>query len=307
MSQTKIERLLRFMVQLAGNSNHTIDEIAANLNITSRSAYRYIETLKNSGIAVEKVCRNVYKLGQMPCAKIDFSKLIYFSEEEAHIIHSLIHSIDNTNQLKHNLQRKLAAIYKSVNLAEIVSDKSNSLKIETLGNAIQTKNRVILKNYESAHTGVIRDRIVEPFAFSTNYIDIWAFDLEQNKNKVFKISRIERVETQAEKWIYESEHHNERPDCFRMTGNAEYPISLELSLRAKNLLVEEYPLAERDLIEQDGKWTLRTTVKNLAGVGRFVMGLAGEISVVESDELKDYLIEYSQKHIIEAYKKKTRP
>ena len=67
-------------------------------------------------------------------------------------------------------------------------------------------------------------------------------------------------------------------------------IKLLLGVRAHNLLIEEYPLAERDVIRcEDGRWMLDTVVQGFAGVGRFVLGLAHDIEIVESDELKNYL------------------
>ena len=66
---------------------------------------------------------------------------------------------------------------------------------------------------------------------------------------------------------------------------------------AKNLLIEEYPLAEKDLKCEDGKWILDTIVNNLAGVGRFVIGLAAEINITESPELEEYIREYVSQYL----------
>ena len=66
-------------------------------------------------------------------------------------------------------------------------------------------------------------------------------------------------------------------------------VKLELSIMAKNLLIEEYPLAEKDLRKEGDKWILDTMVSGMEGVGRFVIGLAHEIRILESDELKEYI------------------
>ena len=49
--------------------------------------------------------------------------------------------------------------------------------------AAKEKKMVVLKNYESSHSGDIRDRKVEPFAFTTNYLDVWCYDPEEAKEK----------------------------------------------------------------------------------------------------------------------------
>ena len=59
-------------------------------------------------------------------------------------------------------------------------------------------------------------------------------------------------------------------------------------------LMEEYPLSERDLTaDGDGHWILDTGICAVAGVGRFVSGLAGEVEILEGEPLKDYLREYT--------------
>ena len=74
-----------------------------------------------------------------------------------------------------------------------------------------------------------------------------------------------------------------------MSSLEQTPVKLELSIRAKNLLLEEYPLAQADLKEIDGKWILDTMVSNMAGVGRFVIGLADEVKIIDSPALVEYI------------------
>ena len=304
MDQPKIERLIRLMVMMTGNANSTIEDFAHALKTTTRSIYRYIDTIRSCGFVVEKIRSNVYKLGKMPRGSVDFSKLIYFSEEEAYIINSLIQNLDNTNLLKRNLQKKLAALCEYFTPAEIICDKTTAAKVEALGNAIFHKKSVILRNYESANSDQTSDRDIEPFAFSANYIDIWGYDLDRGENRVYKISRIGNVEVTSESWKNEEKHKRIEADCFRMNGETEIPVKLHMSLRAKNLLVEEYPLAEKDLKFEENRWTLETLVHDLAGVGRFVIGLAAEIDITDSPELEKYIYDYASEHII---KQKARP
>ena len=48
---------------------------------------------------------------------------------------------------------------------------------------------------------------------------------------------------------------------------------------------------------EDGKWVLRTTVQALEGVGRFVIGLAADVKVVEGKKLVEYVRKYDKKYI----------
>ena len=297
MEQPKIERLLRLMKMMSGNTNFTVDELAERLGISYRSIYRYIDTFKESGFVVEKLHSNVYKLGKMPKSYVDLKRLIYFSEEEAYIINSLINSLDNTNALKTNLLKKLSAVYNSTSIANYTCNKESALSIESLGEAIKERKKVILKNYESGNSHKVSDRLVEPFEFTTNMIDVWCYDLEKKENKVFKISRIGEVRVLEEEWTEESAHRKSITDCFRMSGFEQTPVKLEMGIMAKNLLLEEYPLAEKDLRKEGDRWILETTVSDMAGVGRFVIGLAHDIIVIDSPELKLYIRNFIQKNI----------
>lgn len=289
MDQPKIERLLRLMKMMSGNVNYTIDELAEKLGTSYRSIYRYIDTFKESGFVVDKLHSNVYKLGKMPRSYVDLKNLIYFSEEEAYIVNSLINSLDSTNTLKTNLKKKLSAVYNSTSIVNYVQKKELAEHIELLGQAIREKKRVILKSYESSHSHEVGDRFIEPFEFTTNCIDIWGYDLEKKENRVFKISRIGWVSLLDDSWCNEDRHEKSKTDCFRISSFSQTPVKLELSIMAKNLLIEEYPLAEKDLRKEGDRWILDTMVSGMEGVGRFVIGLAHEIRILESDELKEYI------------------
>ena len=82
-----------------------------------------------------------------------------------------------------------------------------------------------------------------------------------------------------------------------MSSFKQTPVKLELTLKAKNLLLEEYPLAQSDLREENGKWILETMISDMAGVGRFVIGLAHDIKVIDSPELVEYIRLFVTKHL----------
>lgn len=297
MDQPKIERLLRLMKMMSGNINYTIDELADKLGTSYRSIYRYIDTFKESGFVVEKLHSNVYKLGKMPRTYVDLRNLIYFSEEEAYIVNSLINSLDSTNMLKTNLKKKLSAVYGSTSIINYVQKKELAEHIELLGQAIREKKRVILKSYESSHSHEVSDRFIEPFEFTTNCIDVWGYDLEKKENRVFKISRIGRVSLLDDSWCNEEIHEKSKTDCFRISSFEQSRVKLELSIMAKNLLIEEYPLAEKDIRKEGDKWILDTMVSGMEGVGRFFLGLAHEIKILESDELKEYTRKFIERYL----------
>lgn len=297
MDQPKIERLLRLMKLMSGPTFYTIVDLQDTLGMSERTIYRYIDTFKEAGFAVEKVRGNVPRLVTMKRPYPDLSKIVYFSEEEAYVVNRLIDSLDNTNALKQGLHRKLAAIYDATSIADYVDKKSNAANIQALADAAKNKQQVVLKNYESSNSGDIRDRKVEPFGFTTNYLDVWCYDPEDGRNKRFKIARIDEVEVLDEPWVSEALHNSSEIDVFRMSGPERYHVRLRLSLRAKNLMVEEYPLAEKCIRKNGDNYLFDAAVCALEGVGRFVIGLAGDIVILEGEELKGYIRNYVSEHL----------
>lgn len=294
MDQPKVERMLRLMQYLTGNVNYTLEEICEKLDMSRRTFFRYLDTFKSAGFAVQRIGEGRYRLATVRRTDIDLSKIVYFTEEEAYVVNRLIDSLDNTNTMKQGLRRKLAAVYDATSIDNYIDNKENSANIGTLSEAIREGKKVILKDYSSSHTNATKDYTVEPFKFNTNYIDIWAYDVSDGLNKRFKVARIGSVEFLDEPWEHSAQHKDEPMDSFRIHGNAPVHVKLRLHLIAKNLLLEEYPLAEKEVYQDsEGIWYYEGNVRGMDGVGRFVLGLPAYVDVLEGEPLKDYLREQS--------------
>ena len=217
--------------------------------------------------------------------------MLHFSPEEAYILKEAIESIDENNVLKQNLKKKLYTVYNYNILAETIVNGKNGRNVERLVESIESRRPVILRNYSSAHGNDIRDRCVEAFAFTTNYVQVWCYCPEENCNKLFKVSRIGSVDIQPGYWKHTRKHKTGKIDIFRMNSSETFHITLKLGLRAMNLLVEEFPLAAPQLRKLPGnQWLLDTDVCSPEGVGRFVMGLPEDIEIINSPELKEYIV-----------------
>jgi predicted DNA-binding transcriptional regulator YafY len=291
MDQPKLERLLRLMKMLTANNSLTVDEIAAKLAISQRSVYRYIDTFREAGFVIKKT-DNYIKLDKSSPYFKDISQLIHFTEEEAFILKSAIEHIDENNLLKQNLKKKLYTVYNYNILAETIVSGKNGKNVQQLVEAIENKRSVILRNYSSAHGNDIRDRFVEAYAFTTNYVQVWCYCPEEDTNKLFKISRIGSVEVLVENWIYEENHIAGIMDIFRMNSSEIKHVKLKLGLRSANLLMEEFPLSIKKLNKlTNNEWLLDTEVCSYYGVGRFVMGLLEDIEIIDSPEFLSYIQE----------------
>ncbi len=288
--QAKIERVLKLITLLSGSFGYSLKELADRLGTTTRTVYRYIQTLKNAGFIVEKNSDGYWKLERQDKNNRDLHDLLQFTEEESYILQKAIHSIDDNNVLKSNLIKKLYSLYDSKRVIDTIIKKEKSEVIARLTEAILKKRQVKIMNYSSAQSGTVTDRLVEPIQFTTNFVSVWCYEPGSGKNKLFKTARIGQVLCLDTPRQYEKQHKPGFIDCFRISSDRKIPVKIILTMRARNLLIEEYPLAEKDIRERDdGMYLLETQVCDYRGVGRFVLGLPDETEVIEPHEFKDYL------------------
>ena len=297
MDHGRILRLLNLMKLLSSNVDYTIRELMDRLAISRRSIFRYLDTLRIAGFAVAKKGTNIHKLLSMPKEGINLSTLIHFSEEEAYLLHNLIGALTSDCQVAINLENKLAALFDATSVTEIIGNKITGENIMRLRQAIDEKKQVTLVRYESGNTMSISDRLVEPIKFSSNYRDVYAYEVSTGITKVFKISRISQVEVSLADWKNEDKHEKIETDCFRMAGKEDIPVTLKMTLKAKNLLIEEYPLASKYVSYDGQSWWFKGNVKDLAGVGRFVIGLADQMDIIDSPALVNYLKIFTERNL----------
>jgi predicted DNA-binding transcriptional regulator YafY len=265
--QPKLERMLRIVLLLSGSQGYTISEISERLAISQRSVSRYISTFRRAGLLVD--CSNgVYSIRKFVKPFRELQDLLHFSEEEAYILRRAIQSIDNTNILKANLIHKLYSLYNRDSVADTVVKPGHADIVHNLMEAIRNKKQVLLSQYRSSHGNLVRDRLVEPFDFSTNYISFWAFEPESRTCKLFSTARVTKVIVLDKPDQFEAFHRKDPMDVFRISSATAYPVKLRLTLRACNLLAD---------------------VRGFEGVGRFVLGLGSDVHVLESEEFKTYL------------------
>ena len=286
------------MKMLTANVEYSVDDIAERLDMSRRTIYRYIDTFRDAGFVIKKSGNCIRLDKESPHFK-DISQLVHFTEEEAVILRRAIESIDDTNLLKQNLKRKLYSVYDSRTLADTIVKGQNSNNVHTLIEAMEQRQQVVLHDYQSSHS--IRNRVVEPFAFTTNYVNVWCYDTEDNRCKIFKTARIGKVEITATEWQFSDKHQEGFIDIFRMIAQPEaelIPVTLRLGLLSYNLLMEEYPLAEKYIEQKDSShWILKTKVSNMQGIGRFTIGLLDDIEIIDSPELKQFITTYINKYL----------
>ena len=295
MELHKFERQLRLMMMLTQNRNYTLEELGERLDMSTRNVYRYVEAFKMAGFVVRKKGK-YYSLDKSSPYFKDITSLVHFTEEEAYILKRAIESVDGNTMLKQDLKRKLYKVYDYDILSEIVVRNGIADNVHFLYEAIKQKKQVYFRQYKSSNSHVVKDRLVEPFAFTANNNEIWCYEPMSGRNKLFKVSRISKVEMTETPWQAEAEHREGYIDVFHNSSDRRLPVTFRLGMAAANLLVEEFPLAEKYMTkEEDGHWIFSVEVCRYEGVGRFVLGLYEDIEIIDSPEFKEFLSEKMKK------------
>jgi predicted DNA-binding transcriptional regulator YafY len=299
VEQNKLQKLLEIMVFLSSGIKYTLEEIAERFEMSERTTRRYIQTFRDAGFIIPKPENGRYYIDKNSPYFKEISELLHFSKEEAVILQKAIHSVSDENLLKRNLVKKLYALYDFDRVVDTVVKEKHSVNIHQLIQAIKYKNKVILHDYLSANSKQQKDRIVEPFDFTNNYIATWAYDIEAGCCKTFKNTRIASVQILPEPWEHRTDHQTCPMDVFRISSEEKIDVKLRLSIRATELLQEEYPLSEQYITQINSEqFVFEAPVSSFKGVGRFIMGLCDEIDVMYPQELKNYIRKKAEKILI---------
>ncbi|MCF0236141.1 MAG: putative DNA binding domain-containing protein [Bacteroidaceae bacterium] len=202
-------------------------------------------------------------------------------------------SVPITDELKNQLQDK-----KRKHRSDDITIKILQLKL-----AKKQNKAVLLKSYSSSNG--IADREVEVYRVMLEKQCLIGFDLREKALRTFRLSRFKEVVLTNRKWKHFKQNFAERGiDLFGiLQGDAPAErIVLKLKPLPYNLLVEEFAQAEKfvrlndDPADKDAyPWVLDTEVWGMQGIGRFYIGLAQLIKIVEGDSLRDYALEYMKK------------
>lgn len=183
---------------------------------------------------------------------------------------------------------------------KIFKDKNKAAAISQLQHAMSQKKCAILHGYSSSNSGIVADRLVEPYDVLPEDSLVICYDRKKFEKRVFNISRIGYVEVLDEDWKYPASHTPIAVDAFHMSGEKAIKVSLQLDLMAKNQLIEEFPRTKDDISPCKGDenvWYLSTTVYALQGIGRFYIGLANHIKILEAPELQEYVRDFKEKFL----------
>lgn len=280
----RILRVLKLISSLRSESGVDKKKFARENSVTLRSVDRYIKMLSEDlNMPIQKV-NGRFKTMIEKNRNFNHSDYSVFTITEVDLIREALENAQNT-QTKSIIQK----LYALSDLETISNDfglfnyNHNLLLIKK---AMKEQKQIVLKEYASANSSSVKDRLVEPIKFGLFSKNILALDTEDLICKHFKIERISSVEISNTSFQFSNLHTEQEVDDFGMSSEHSYKIKLKLNIRAANLLKEEYPSSAKNINEDN---VYQAEVKSLEAVGRFCLGFLGEVQVLEGTELQQYI------------------
>ncbi|AFL85422.1 putative transcriptional regulator [Belliella baltica DSM 15883] len=288
VEQQKILRIFKLINLLRSNIGKPVHKLAETLGTDTRTIYRYFKLLEALGFDVVKE-HSKFKIVDR-IENPDEYNFGTFSEEEINFLAGLIKKQPKKNLLKDSILQKITIRSDFQQSINQLFNANLGRFVDLLVDAIKNKQQVILKDYYSPSSDSIMDRLVEPVSFSKNFDSIHAFEIESQMMKVFKIERIGDVQLTINNFAYIDKHEHLEQGLFGFSGKNNFHIHLKLSKRAYQLMMEEYPDAKPYIQTKNrNQYFFEGDIPQLPGIGRFILGLPGEIQVIEGEELKEYL------------------
>jgi proteasome accessory factor C len=280
--QHKILRVLQLIIALQAETPKSKDHLCVIIDAGERTLYRYFELLHEIGFNIKKDENKRYF--------IDTNNLLEvttFTEEEVNYLTSALMT-NGSNPLVSKAILNKIAVRSDVHIAaELMGNAHITKIIEDINEAIATKSQVILRKYQSINSQTITDRLVEPISIDANYRTITAFEVASLKNKTFVVERIKEVAHTKSKFKHEDDHLVVEKDVFGFSirpDNKVFPIHLELSLKAKILLTEEYPETAAYIKKKTNKekYIFEYAANDFRPIQRFIDGLPKDIKTLEN-------------------------
>lgn len=298
MRHDKLQRELDLLLLMVENKSYTAAQLCEQLHISRRNFYYYLDFFKDSDFRVDK-SGLIYSIDRHSPFFKKIKDVVDFNEEEVNYLFRLLRGVRKDSPVRQRILEKLSKFYDFRILNDVKYQEQIANNISKLYKAIKEKKVVRLKGYSSPHSHTNKDRLVEPYLFMNNEMDVRCYEITTGMNKTFKVMRMEDVEIEQVVWGNEDKHKDFFTDIFTFSGEKKLHVQLELGQLAYNIFKEEYPQGYIYLHQVDDQhWILDLDVASYIGIGRFALGLFEDINIIEDEGLKVYLRDKIKKMVL---------
>ncbi len=284
-AHAKLERLLD-TIELLRPPGRSKQALTRHFDCDPKTIGRYFKTMEKANIFVEEDeagrCYIVEPLVKGIAVRL--------SSEEGEFLYDLINSAAPAHPLAAPVLSKLLFYTELDKRVKNTFRRTLPEVIQKLSEAMRFNRQISIREYYSASTGKMKERLLQPLNFSANMNYLLAYEASDNRKVNLKTDRIADV-TILEALCTVSP--DVETDVFQIAGNEErHEVSLLLNPLAHRLLIEQIPDTERCIAPSDNErfpFRFTATVHNFLPVGRFILGLPGSVAVEGPEELKTYL------------------
>ena len=295
-------QILQLIARLKRSRGVDKHKFAGEFETTVRTIERHLEVLRDVGFEIVKNEAGRYSLGEASESPFDTEDHLSFTIQEAEVIRDALLNNPEDHKLRNSILQKLYALSEMDDVAGEIQKGQHSRNIAALSSAIHNKFCAYLNGYQSSSSGTIKNRYVEPIRFLRHFRYLLAYEPAVAEMRQYKLERVGSVTTVNIPWKHEDQHRLQTPDTFYMHGTEEIAVEMTFTQRARNLLCEEFPAAEKNIPKEGDHYHYSDTVHNLEGVGRFVAGLPEEITLPPNSPLLPFLKEkwknFSERHYL---------
>ncbi|UJP64273.1 helix-turn-helix transcriptional regulator [Mongoliitalea daihaiensis] len=288
VEQQKILRVFKLINLLRGNIGKTVHKLADLLQTDTRTVYRYFKLLESLGFEIEKKYGKFKIIDRVEAPdKFAFGT---FNDEEIDFMQEIFSKHGKKHLLKDAILQKITIRSDFNQSIHKLFNANLGIFVDLLASAIKQENQVILADYYSLSSDSVSDRLVEPVAFNKNFDSVFAFEVESKEMKQFKIERIGEVLLTSKSFVYQQLHERLEQGLFGFTGKNQFEVVLKLSKKAYQLMMEEFPDAKPFTYTKNrNQYYFEGKIPQLPGLARFILGLPGEVKIIEGEELKQYI------------------
>ena len=294
MDKDRVERIFSMFMYLTYNRNKNVEDLAKMLGVNKSTIYRYIDLYKSLGFELSTEYGGVYRVVSFPN---DFKRL--FKLQPGKNIPCLEKDIDAGEPWNGSTYEVLGEFKENCAYTKVPFLRRFTENANKLIKASKEKKVVILRQYESNNRNSYCDRKVEPYDFGWYFNYLWAYDHKTLKNEMFRVTQIGEVEILDQNWSEEKRHKKQKLDVFGTAGHRTTHVRLRLTMRAKNRLIDEHPMAIR-MVRRMGDSLLWEFDAGLCGyreLARFCQGYMNEIEILEGEGLQEYMIEFMEEQL----------
>lgn len=279
-ASTKLIPAIRLLV--AGKKK--VNELSQFLQISERQVHRILTQIENLGYLLEQDLDKRYFI-----FGTNQLNLKQFSPEEQSFMIETIQYFKPNHPLAEPVLRKLNNEEYPLPLAEHIAELTRGNNYAQICWAIEKECLIWLKPYHSNGTKPESNRLVLPLQLQPIHRQLLAYEKSTRKCKTFKLDRIGLVEITNER-LGRTISIKEKPDPFGFYAEKPEVIKLQLSDAAARLMQEEFVASRQYIQKKENVYQYVGPMASPIGVGRFILGLPGQIQILKGNSLREHLI-----------------